>query len=388
MGWGLSRPVDQAYLSALPDQNEYLQIARSLLDGKGLVFFDPSVNQAVHAYRMPGCPAFVAICGANVTAVRIVQSVIDTLSALAVFLMLKPVLRQQADAMRLGAAGLVAFNPYLIYFSATLLSETLFAALLVWGMVLLIRTNRIAFVCGIGLMVASVYVRPGAIGLPVIMTIAAQLVRNIPGDSRSFWRVPAGALSVGLLILALLPWAFRNRYHPQVGAWVWSTTNGGITLYDGLNPLADGSSDQSGFRTWPELQSMTEVQRSDYFTSLAKRFAMQHPDAAIQLAGKKILRTWSPIPLSAEYGQNRLYVLAGLGFALPLFILTIIGLWYGRVSRSIKLYLLLPAMYFTLVHSVTVGSLRYRVPADVPMSILASVGAAGLLTRRHERATA
>lgn len=388
LGWGLSRPVDHAYLSVLPDQLEYLQIAHSLLEGKGLAFFDPSVNEAVYAYRMPGYPAFVAMCGANVTVVRIVQAGIDTLSALAVFVMLRPVLPSRSDAMSLVAAGLVAFNPYLIYFSATILSETLFASLLIWGMALLIRTNHVAFVCGIGVMIASVYVRPGAIGLPVVMTLASQLVRHLPGNSRSFWRVPAGALSVGLLIVALLPWAFRNRYLPQVGAWVWTTTNGGITLYDGLNPQADGSSNQSGFRNWPELQSMTEVQRSEYFASLAKRFAMQHPDDALKLAGQKILRTWSPIPLSAEYGQNRLYVVAGLGFTLPLFVLTIIGLWYGRVSRSIKMYLLLPAIYFTLVHAVTVGSLRYRVPADVPMSLLASAGAAGWLARRHERVTA
>lgn len=381
LGWGLSRPSDEASLAALPDQNEYVQIARSLLDGRGLSFYDDSVKQVVYAYRMPGYPLFVAACGGKVVVVRVVQAVVETTTVLAVFF-LCPLPRTGRGGTGLIAAALVAFNPYLIYFSATVLSETLFTAMLAWGMFLMVRTNRLAYVSGVILMALSVYVRPGAIGLPVVLAIGAQLVRVVP-SGRSFWRVPAGTLAIGVLGLALLPWGLRNRYHEQVGAWVFTTTNGGITLFDGLNERADGSSDQSWFRRWPELQSMTEVERSAYFGRQAKQFAMENPDRALWLGWRKVLRTWSPIPLSAEYGSNRMYVLAGVVFAVPLFVLTVAGLWYGRVSRSLKLYLLLPAIYFTLVHAVTVGSLRYRVPADAPMAIVAAIGVATMIGRRR-----
>ncbi len=380
VGWSLSRSTD---LSALPDQTEYLEIANNLIAGKGLAFFDPSVNEAVYAFRMPGYPVFVAICGANVTAVRIVQALLDTSTALAIYLLL-PAAFERRNHIRLVAAGLVAFNPYLIYFSATILSETLFTALLAWGMVLLIRQRWYATFCGLLLLILSVYVRPGAIGLPILTAIAAQLVRPTVHSSRSFWRVPAGTTAIILLFLALLPWAIRNRYHQRVGAWIFTTTNTGITLYDGMNPLADGSSNQAAFRGWPELQSKSEVERSNYFAAQAKQYAMENPKRALWLGWQKIARTWSPIPLSAEYGSNRLYVSAGLVFAVPLFVLTVLGMWYGPISRSLKLFLLLPAVYFTIVHAITVGSLRYRVPADAPMSIVAATGVAGWLSRRKQ----
>ncbi len=416
LGWGLSRPADEASLAALPDQNEYLQIARSLLDGRGLSFYDDSVKQVVHAYRMPGYPLFVAVCGANVIVVRVVQAVLETSTVLAIYL-LCPATRRRAGlappppgeagwgpdceasqrsiagshlaspgggGVRLIAAGLVAFNPYLIYFSATLLSETLFTAMLAWGMFLLLRTSRWAFLAGLVVLSASVYVRPGAIGLPILLAVGAELARAVGPVKRSFWRVPAGALAVGVMGLALLPWGLRNRYHEQVGAWVWTTTNGGITLYDGLNDRADGSSNQSAFRRWPELQSMTEVERSAYFAGQARQFAMEDPKRAVWLGWRKVLRTWSPFPLSAEYGSNRLYVLAGAVFAVPLFALTVAGVWYGRVGRSLKLFLLLPAIYFTLVHAVTVGSLRYRVPADAPMAVLAAIGVVAWTNRKSK----
>jgi hypothetical protein len=34
--------------------------------------------------------------------------------------------------------------------------------------------------------------------------------------------------------------------------------------------------------------------------------------------------------------------------------------------------LMLPAVYFTLLHALSVGSLRYRIPAEVPMAVIAA----------------
>jgi hypothetical protein len=404
LGWGLSRPTDEAYLASLPDQIEYIQIAKNLLSRSGMWFYDPTVEQAVHAYRMPGYPLFVAMCGANVTIVRIVQAAIDASLVMAVILLLPlPVLRERvgvraSDSVRtltpilsrdytgegVIAAALVAFNPYLIYFSSTILSEPLFTALLAWGMVLLIRDSRWSFLAGVGLLIASVYVRPGAIALPVILAILAQIIRTQRGGG-TFWNIPAGTLTILLLGLALLPWAYRNKQHDHVGAWIWTTTNSGITLYDGMNPLADGSSNQASFRTRPELREMTEVERSDYFEAEAKRYALENPGRAAWLAWRKVLRTWSPVPLSDDYGSNKLYVAAGLMFAVPLFVLTVLGITFARLKSALILFLLAPALYFTLVHAMTVGSLRYRVPSDVPMAVVAASGAAGIWMSRRRR---
>lgn len=380
LGWGLSRPSDDASLAALPDQVEYLQTARNLLQGRGFTFVDERFEQPVFAYRMPGYPVFLAACGGNVTIIRIAQAVLDASSALAVVLLAR---RFLPDLWALVAGALVAFNPYLVFFSASILSETLFTALLAWGMLLTASRPRWAYAFGLLLLVMSVYVRPGAIGLSVLIAVVAQLVRDIRTGSRSFWRIPAGTTMILLLAICLAPWAYRN--HVRLGAWVVTTTNSGATLWDGFNPDADGSSNQSRLRLMPELRSMSEVERNEYLGAMGKQWAAQHPRESIRLAGKKLARTWSPFPLSAEYGSNRLYVLAGALFAVPLFVLTLLGVRRGAISRSLKLYLLLPAVYFTIVHAITVGSLRYRVPADVPMAVLAAAGAAHVFRRFDSR---
>jgi hypothetical protein len=128
---------------------------------------------------------------------------------------------------------------------------------------------------------------------------------------------------------------------------------------------------------------MGEIERSAYLSHLAMRFIQQHPLRAAHLAIYKILRTWSPIPLSREYGHNLRYVLVGLLYTLPLFVLTMGGLLSNRLPGPAKVLLLLPAIYITIVYAVSVGSIRYRVPADVPMAVIAA--SAGMPLRRSKQ---
>src|SRR5262249_25518498 len=135
LGWVLTRPVDDAALAQLPDQREYLAVARSFLAGEGFSFTDPRFNDRVYAYRTPGYPLFLAACGGNIRAARVAQALIDTATVLAAYLLASRGLPPAASTV---AALFVAFNPFLIYFCGLLLSETLFTAMLAWGMFLLL----------------------------------------------------------------------------------------------------------------------------------------------------------------------------------------------------------------------------------------------------------
>jgi hypothetical protein len=171
----------------------------------------------------------------------------------------------------------------------------------------------------------------------------------------------------------LFPWAYRNAHHPQVRAWVWTTTNGGITAYDGFHDGATGASDQKAFveELRPLLSRMDEVERDAYLSQRAHEWMSNHPGQSLLLGLRKIGRTWSPIPLSSEYGSNRLYVAIGLLYTIPFDVLVLLGLWKSGIARSAKVFLLLPAIYFTVIHALSVGSLRYRVPVEPPMAVIA-----------------
>ena len=87
------------------------------------------------------------------------------------------------------------------------------------------------------------------------------------------------------------------------------------------------------------------------------------------------------MPLSAEFGGKPLYKLAAAAYSIPLLTLSVVGLWASRFPLSARLFLLSPILYFTMIHAVSVGSLRYRVPTEPLLAVLAAAGLMTVLDR-------
>ena len=164
-----------------------------------------------------------------------------------------------------------------------------------------------------------------------------------------------------LTLATLAPWGYRN--YRALGEWVWTSTNAGITSYDGWNPDATGASDQRFVARMPQLRGMGEVGRNTYLAELARAFVRENPARAVQLAAIKVARTWSPMPLSAEFSRPA-YIAVALCYAVPLDLLALVGLVISVLPRRTRLLLVVPAIYLTVGAAITVGSLRYRVPAE------------------------
>jgi 4-amino-4-deoxy-L-arabinose transferase-like glycosyltransferase len=309
--------------------------------------------------------------------VRVVQAFLDTSTILAIFLLAR---RWLPQAGALFAAAIVAINPFMIFFTGLILSETLFTAMLCWGLALLILSDGpwpdggklLAWLGGGAVLALAVLVRPGAIILPVVLGCAAALANrsNIVKAAQKPWPLPVAATMLLITGLALFPWAARNRW--TLGSWIWTATDDGITRYDGFNPDATGASNQSFVDFMPWSRDMTEVARSRYFAQLADDWIEEHPVQTVRLAGVKIARTWSPMPLSKEYGSKLLYKIIGLCYGVGLYLLVLAGLRQEILPGAAKRALLAPAVYFTIATALSVGSLRYRIPAEGPMAIIAA----------------
>jgi hypothetical protein len=246
---------------------------------------------------------------------------------------------------------------------------------LAWGLFLLWR-QRIFFAAI--LFFLAVFVRPSAILLGPLLAIPA-IVNPAPGQPYpllpAMRRGGIAALTVAFVIfIGLLPWAFRN--HHLLGKWIWTTTNSGVTLYDGFNPTASGGSDQRFLAEMPVLQTINEAERSQYLRESALSWISNHPTEALGLVIKKIARTWSPMPLSAEYGRG-VYRWTGAIYAIPFDLLVLIGLFSPALRPGAKTLLLIPAIYFSIVHGMSVGSLRYRIPVEPVLAVVAAAGIVG-----------
>lgn len=366
-----------------PDEEAYWQSARSLAAGHGLV--DEFGYRATY---MPGYPVFLALwttTAAPLQWARLVQAVLGGLAAPAVFFLTQSVVRRtksRGDEVGLLAGALaavaVAFDPFLVFFSGLLLTETLFTMLLVPAWWLVMRRTFVdsrgagleSVLVGL-LLLLCILLRPASVALVLVTPIAIVLFAKARGPAVRH------ALIIAIVVLAgLVPWGWRNQR--VLGEWRWLTTRGGISLYDGLRPGASGASDLAHTKSMPEVAGLNEIAWDAYFRQQARLAVRDDPLRVVRLAGRKFLRTWSLTPNVEAYQRGTLAWVSAI-WMIAVLVSAAVGWWRVRRSPGTWLLLLLPVGVFTSLHMVFVGSVRYRVPVMPMVYVLAGIGLAGLI---------
>jgi hypothetical protein len=264
---------------------------------------------------------------------------------------------------------LVCCDPFAIFFGNLLLTEVLFTLLAIalsacaWAAFARPGTARWSLL-GVALLgPAALLTRPSAVlWIPLLWLLIAFFAAD---HRRTLVRL---LLCPACLILLMLPWGLRNK--AVLGSFAWLSTNGGVTLYDAQGPQADGSSNQAFLAKMPELVRLGEIERDRTLTRLALAQMRADPAGVLRLAGAKFARMWSLTPNVPEYRAGRA-AWAGAAYTLVLLSGAAAGLVATLLmrpravrpeTRKLHALLWLAVVYFALVHSVYVGSVRYRVP--------------------------
>lgn len=408
-GFGTFRLVRSNGLAQLefPDEEQYWMIASSLADGDGM-----RDELGFRAGRMPLYPSLLAPFSQLPRGVILAKVMQWMIGAAAASLCCALGGRLLSPAVGLVAGLLVALDPFLIFFSSLLLTETIFVAalLLCW----LAATPLLDGAASVGdrdsderpahnplrawvlLGLAgalAVHARESTI-LLIPPLIALLLWRRRPGASASrsqpggFSRELLGAAIAGSCIVAsLLPWAVRNK--SVLGEYVWLTTRGGISLYDGLQQGTTGESDLGDVKDAPAVQHLGELERDAHFRRAAIEEMRRDPARVLRLARTKIGRMWNPFP-NVETYQSPLVRLVSAAWTLPTFALGTAGIVLlvrrkGRRGAIVVIFLLLPALYLTAVHAVFVGSVRYRLGAIPMLHLLAAFALTTMFRVASER---
>ncbi len=367
----LQRSADPAALE-FPDEHQYWFMAKSMANGQGL-----RDEMGFRATRMPLYPAFLSPLANVQNSVVIAKAAHWIIGALAAPGLLAIALAFTERRVALLAGLLVALDPFLIFFSSLLLTETfaITALILLWFCLArtIIQTERNKFArwLGIGVMAAlCVYLRESNLGLVVVAILFTMAMRKY--ERRA---VLGGALALLCVLLSLVPWAARNR--AVIGEWCWLTTRAGISLYDGVRPEATGASDLGSVQRAGVAADLSETQWNEHFQRQAWAAIRQDPARITQLAGRKLVRMWNPFPNVDTYRSRSIRLVSAM-WTVPLFVLAIVGavrliFQHGRSGWAVVLFLLLPAIYFSLVHSLYIGSVRYRLPAMPMIALLAAM---------------
>jgi 4-amino-4-deoxy-L-arabinose transferase-like glycosyltransferase len=216
-----------------------------------------------------------------------------------------------------------------------------------------------------------------------------------------------GLVMLGAFALTMSPWWIRN--YRVTGHFVPTTLQTGASLYDGLNLRANGGSDMRFVEQFTTEQRRADAANrpapgSDPFEyrldksmeRAAIHWAKANPVRVLELAAIKFLRTWNVWPNEPGLRSWSLRLLVAATY-LPLLILGVCGAVrftcpHPRSTSSRQAgplpegegekaplcggfaYALcwLPAVYFSLLHMIFVGSIRYREPAMIALSVLAA----------------
>ncbi|MEZ6063842.1 MAG: glycosyltransferase family 39 protein [Planctomycetaceae bacterium] len=383
------------------DSNGYWILAQKIAAGEDYEIYTPPRR----VLRMPGFPLLLAgsirLFGDRIFAARIVLAFVGTACCWLTYL-----LGTRLVMRRVGfwAALFVAVNPLHVGNSVIILSETWFTFWMLLSLLALtgllqagqegcsiVTGNALphslagktcawrlwlrAILVG-GLIGAASLVRPGFLPWLAFCFLAVTILVR-----RSF---PARVvIATGLLIgcgLAMLPWTLRNV--AVTGHWVVTSLWSGPSLYDGLNPEATGASDMQFFDRENVLSKMSEFEMNRHYKDRAVDFVKNHLGRAVELAFVKAVRFLNPVP--NQLNSNR--VIQGLCIIWYVaFLLLLVGaVWSRLLDMEGWVVVLGPFLLFLLVHMVFVGSVRYRLPVEFPMSVQAACGLRWLLNLRTQ----
>jgi 4-amino-4-deoxy-L-arabinose transferase-like glycosyltransferase len=367
------------------DASGYWELGHRLASGDSYAIHTPPR----YVLRTPGFPLLLAASikafGSRVLAARLVLVVIGTASCLLVWMLCRRFTDSRTSILALWCA---AVAPLHVGMTPLILSETFFGFGVLLCLLLLSKLplpfessesagsvrpqalSRLALslqACAAGACCGmTVLIRPG--WLPWV-AIAVLLVCGLKQRVSVRALVATSFLAGAALVLA--PWTVRN--HSVTGHWVVTSLWSGPSLYDGLRPGATGASDMQFVDSDGLYAQLGEYEANAEYTRRALEFARANPIPAMQLAFVKAGRFLRPV-LSAEAVANR-WVNVACGAWYLLFWLTVaVGAYRLRNRPYLVLFLMLPFVQFLLVHMVFVGSVRYRLPVELPLFLPAATG--------------
>jgi len=391
----------------LTDQRSYHALGERLVAGQGFSFdrgwypFTAADTPTAHWSFLYSL--FVAsiygIFGVHPVSVRILQAILGgMLLPLTVYVFSRrlfqaPSFRQHnvdVEALALLAAGIAAFYPYFILYSATLMTETLYIIALLWTLYLAMRlaerpSLKHGLLFGISLGTATL-LRQSILPWIMILMIWLGWVALRSGVFRRM----IGALAVSGLLLALMIAPFTIRNYRVYGEFLLLNSNAGYAMYSAQHPMH--GTDFQEFTAAPVPTELTGLNEAQMDRDLMRRgigFVLADPGRYLQLSLSRLVDFFEFWPSANTTLLNNIGRVGSFGLMLPFMILGIVtavvwgapkavGGWL-RFSTTPLAMLLLFVVVYTVQHIFTWAMPRYRLPIDAVVLPFAALGLSNVL---------
>ena len=344
----------------------------------------PAGRNAPTAFRPPGYPVFLA--GVHVagdplpverwTRARMANALLGTLAVALVGLI---AMHFWSRRVALVAMAVMAVDLPLILVGGSLMSETLFVALVLGAVLAALQSGTarrpIAWAVGAGVLIGlATLTRPT--GLVLAIPLGLAVARRSP-------RRPAAALVLVIAIaMTIAPWTARNavQMHAFIpvsdftGSWVAGTYNDQARA-DKEHP---GSSQTFVAGEFDDLEGVPEVERQRELTRRGLEYAADHPGYVAQVL---LHNTMRQLNLEGSSWWRR----KGGGISLPIWatdaaayafyaiaLLALAGALTPAARRAPAWLWLAPILLFASI--IPAGSaIRYRAPIEPFLALLAAL---------------
>jgi 4-amino-4-deoxy-L-arabinose transferase-like glycosyltransferase len=292
------------------------------------------------------------------------------------------------DRTGLVAAGLAAVYPYLWVNDGLIMSEAFAVVLVTVAMILTLRIARgptlwkglaLGVVCGLAALArAELVLLAPLLGLPLLWAF-----RDAP------WSRRLGVVAlVGVGTVAVLaPWVAYNLSRFQDPTFV-STNDGIAMLASNCRQVYGGPA--IGFTDLNNCLPKSAPKGDDtvatsVYRRRATRYMEDHKSRLVLVELARIGRDWGVfrpndmLAINVNEGRPRWVTGLGMVFYYPMLVLGIAGIVVLRRRKIRQWPLLMPPLVVTLATVVSFGNIRFRVPAEPSLVVLASVAAVAIV---------
>ena len=318
-------------------------------------------------FIMPLYPILLALLGGGLKAEVIIGMISGAISVILTWALAQALFEDKKSG--LVAAGVMAIYPMAIFYSAIGMTESVFIPL-VLGAFLALHQNR-TFLASI-LFVLSILTRPVMdVFAPFVIFWNALVIRKT-GFSRAFRDLMVYGL---FYVLIMSPWWYHNM--KKYDQFVRLNYGFGVILYAGNN-VKNTSGGSIGGEDY-NLEDIFGDDRFDHTLSEQDRmlrdeaieYIRQNPSNFFKMAGLKFIRFWRLLPYTPIVEGSIAAIITTLSL-LPILLLACITL----VTRRKNIMRFTPILGFiaflTLVHMITIGSIRYRYPLEPLLIVFAA----------------
>jgi 4-amino-4-deoxy-L-arabinose transferase-like glycosyltransferase len=355
--------------------------AVNLLQGKSLAVSDPVTGSEnlFYSWRTPIFPLFIAgvytLFGIeNYLAVKIFMALLGALSCILIYFTAKRIFNESTGKL---TAVISAIFPSFIFFNAYMAPVIL--TLFILSLAFFFVTRDIEKPSVLNFIMGGI-----ALGMAILTRelLAVFFVAVLLWMPFYYLQKKKMLLKTLLLfiftLLTLSPWIIRN--YKIYNRFVIDSSNGIWTLYAANNEKT--VEDPRGYNynySKEELKGYTELELKSIFKKWTLDFISSHPSVYLQLVKERFLDFWRLFPHTISgpgKPYNRLHIVLGLIYTVPLFLFAAIGFLYSiyddKWKKSLIIYLFI--FFYSTIHVLFRSAIRFRIPIEPYLIIMGSFG--------------